>query len=151
MKPLSDQQLSEFKERGVVKVDFDLDSKLLETIVAKVEPLYHGESKDAAVRFQDAWKRVDEVRQLATHAGVTAALKQLFGRKALAFQTLNFPIGTAQSAHSDTLHFNCEPSGYMVGVWVALEKIDEESTKDKAPPPIGPLTDIDELPFEDQG
>lgn len=127
MKPLSDQQLLEFKERGVVKVDFDLDPQFLDTIVAKVEPLYQDGSKDAAVRVQDAWKRVDEVRQLAIHGRVKAALEQLFERKALPFQTLNFPIGTAQSAHSDTLHFNCEPSGYMVGVWVALENIEEEN------------------------
>jgi ectoine hydroxylase-related dioxygenase (phytanoyl-CoA dioxygenase family) len=73
---------------------------------------------------QDAWKTVDEVRQLAVLPVALAALEQLFGRAALPFQTLNFPIGTRQLTHSDTIHFNSIPKGFMAGVWVALEDID---------------------------
>ncbi|RZW14084.1 MAG: phytanoyl-CoA dioxygenase, partial [Desulfobulbaceae bacterium] len=30
-------------------------------------------------------------------------------------------------AHSDTIHFNSMPGGFMAGVWVALEDIDEDN------------------------
>ena len=78
-------------------------------------------------RVQDAWKTIDEVRQLATDKRIALALEQLIERKPLPFQTLNFPIGTRQSTHSDTVHFNSIPSGYMAGVWVALEDIDADN------------------------
>jgi ectoine hydroxylase-related dioxygenase (phytanoyl-CoA dioxygenase family) len=64
------------------------------------------------------------VREVAVSSAVLSALKQLFGREPLPFQTLNFPVGTRQRSHSDTIHFNSIPRGFMAGVWVALEDID---------------------------
>jgi ectoine hydroxylase-related dioxygenase (phytanoyl-CoA dioxygenase family) len=58
---------------------------------------------------------------------VLALLRDLYGREPLPFQTLNFRVGTEQAAHSDTLHFNSKPPGFMCGVWVALEDIDEDN------------------------
>lgn len=127
---LSPNQISSFHDRGVLKVDFSLDADLLDHIVEKVHPYYSQEyqrGEPVIDRVQDAWKLVDEVRRLAVHKSVRTALNQLLGRKALAFQTLNFPRATEQQPHSDVLHFNCEPSGNMVGVWVALEDIDEDN------------------------
>ena len=48
-------------------------------------------------------------------------------REPLPFQTLNFPVGTSQYPHSDSIHFHTIPAGFMVGVWVALENIDAEN------------------------
>jgi ectoine hydroxylase-related dioxygenase (phytanoyl-CoA dioxygenase family) len=58
---------------------------------------------------------------------VLKALEQLYYRKPLPFQTLNFPIGTEQKVHSDDIHFSCDPPTYMCGVWVALEDIDMQN------------------------
>ncbi len=127
---LSPEQISSFHDRGVLKVDFSLATDLLDNIVGKVHPYYSQEFRRGEFvidRVQDAWKLVDEVRQLAVHKSVTTALEQLLGRKPLAFQTLNFPRATEQQPHADVLHFNSEPGGYMVGVWVALEDIDEDN------------------------
>ena len=54
-------------------------------------------------------------------------LEELYGREPLPFQTLNFKLGTQQAAHSDALHFNSMPAGFMCGVWVALEDIDMDN------------------------
>lgn len=127
---LTEKQIRDFHERGYLIADPGLDGKLLDRIVSGVWPLYDPEfqrNPRFATRVQDAWKQVDEVRQLARHPAVLKALEQLFERRPLPFQTLSFPIGTAQLAHSDTIHFNCIPHGYMVGVWVALEDIDEDN------------------------
>jgi len=127
---LSSQQVEEFNERGILIVDFGFEAGLLDTIVEKVYPYYPEELREGRVpngRVQDAWRNVDEVRQLATHRDVLTALDQLFERTPLPFQTLNFPIGTGQKAHSDTIHFSTIPSGFMAGVWVALEDIDEDN------------------------
>jgi len=127
---LTQQQIDSFHERGFVVADFGLDTDMLDRIIERVRPLYgeqYQENPSLPARVQDAWKSVDEVRQLATNDAIATALSQLLGRKALPFQTLNFPVGTRQWAHSDTIHFNSLPAGYMVGVWVALEDIDADN------------------------
>jgi len=127
---LSEDQIDSFRERGMLRIDFNLDTNLLDTIVKKVAPHYdqeHLQKHAPGMRVQDAWKAVDEVRQLAVDYRILDALRQLIGRNPLPFQTLNFPIGTTQQAHSDTIHFNSIPKGYLAGVWVALEDIDEEN------------------------
>ncbi|MDD9959524.1 MAG: phytanoyl-CoA dioxygenase family protein [Gammaproteobacteria bacterium] len=127
---LSEYQIQSCIEEGLLQVDFGLNLDLLDSIVQKTMALYDRgllEEQVSGVRIQDGWKQVDEIRQLAMHRSILNALSQLFGRKAKPFQTLNFPIGTEQLPHSDTLHFNSIPGGFMAGVWVALEDIDEEN------------------------
>ncbi len=78
-------------------------------------------------RVQDAWKSSSHVLALATAPRVLAILRELYGRKPLPFQTLNFPVGTQQRAHSGAIHFDSIPGGLMCGVWTALEDIDREN------------------------
>jgi hypothetical protein len=78
-------------------------------------------------RVQDAWRVSDNVKAIARAPAVLELLGELFGRKPRPFQTLNFRIGTEQAPHSDTIHFNSKPAGFMCGVWVALEDIDSEN------------------------
>ncbi|MCB1669691.1 MAG: phytanoyl-CoA dioxygenase family protein [Gammaproteobacteria bacterium] len=127
---LSPEQEAEFHERGYLVVDFGFDPDLLEQVREKVNPLYPAEfhqDHTRGTRVQDAWLQVDEVRQMAVDSRVLEALQQLYGRRPLPFQTLNFPVGTSQLAHSDTIHFNSRPSGFMAGVWIALEDMDENN------------------------
>jgi len=56
-----------------------------------------------------------------------ALLTKLYGRRAFPFQTLNFPVGTQQSVHTDSVHFSSIPERFMCGVWVALEDIHQDS------------------------
>lgn len=127
---LTPEQVRHFHERGYVVADFGLDTALLDQIVSRVHPLYGEQyqlNPTLPARVQDAWKQVEEVRQLARNPRIAQALEELLGRKPLPFQTLNFPVGTRQWAHSDTIHFNSIPASYMVGVWVALEDIDDDN------------------------
>jgi len=78
-------------------------------------------------RIHDAWHLSANVKQIATSAKVLALLEGLYGRRPLPFQTLNFERGTEQAIHSDTIHFNSMPPGFMCGVWVALEDVDMEN------------------------
>ena len=79
------------------------------------------------LRLQDAWSTNDDVRAIALNAGVLEILSKLYGRRPIPFQTLNFPVGTQQHYHSDSVHFSSIPERYMCGVWVALEHIDEDN------------------------
>jgi hypothetical protein len=79
------------------------------------------------LRVQDAWSTVPEVKQLACNQKVLKLLSDLYGRRAFPFQTLNFPVGTQQHFHTDSVHFSSSPERFMVGVWVALEDIDADN------------------------
>ena len=124
------EQLEAFSDQGLLKIDFEFDSQLLDRVVADVRPHY-GSAYEAnplsTTRCQDGWKQVNAVRQLAVHKNVLIALRILMDREPLPFQTLNFPVGTSQRPHSDSIHFHTVPAGFMVGVWVALEDIDAEN------------------------
>jgi hypothetical protein len=74
-------------------------------------------------RIEGAWRTSDSVRRLAANAAVIDLLGRLYGRPAFPFQTLNFPVGTQQHAHTDSVHFSSMPERFMCGVWVALEDI----------------------------
>lgn len=75
------------------------------------------------LRVQDAWRFDENVKRLACNPKLISLLSKLYGRRAHAFQTLNFPIGTEQHFHTDSLHFSSNPERFMCGVWIALEDI----------------------------
>jgi hypothetical protein len=78
---------------------------------------------DGSGRVQDAWTHDAAVRAVAAHPAVIDVLRVLYGREPLPFQTLNFLNGTEQRTHSDVIHFSSMPSGFMCGVWMALEDV----------------------------
>ncbi|HSW20563.1 MAG TPA: phytanoyl-CoA dioxygenase family protein [Ramlibacter sp.] len=77
-----------------------------------------------AGRLQDAWRRIEAVRQVAVAPQVLKLLEFGYGRRPLPFQTLNFTVGTQQLTHSDTVHFDSFPKHFMCGVWIAYEDTD---------------------------
>jgi ectoine hydroxylase-related dioxygenase (phytanoyl-CoA dioxygenase family) len=76
---------------------------------------------------QDAWKFDSDVLAIAANAQILDLLGKLYGRPAFPFQTLNFPVGTQQDAHSDSVHFSSLPERFMCGVWLAMEDISPDA------------------------
>jgi hypothetical protein len=128
---VSPAQRERFERDGFLTLDsIDCPNSVLDGAVADLDGLYGGERrKEGGVyysghRIQDAWWISANVRDLALSPLVHALIRSLYGRTPLPFQALNFLRGTEQSVHSDTIHFNSMPAGFMCGVWVALEDID---------------------------
>jgi ectoine hydroxylase-related dioxygenase (phytanoyl-CoA dioxygenase family) len=113
--------------------DVGVPEEVLDGILAGLADKYSPETRIednvvyTATRVQDAWRISEQVRQVARSPKVLELLEDLYGRRPLPFQTLNFHVGTQQATHSDALHFNSMPGGYMCGVWVALEDIDMDN------------------------
>ena len=131
---LSAGRREQFERDGYFVIeDPDVLPDVIDDILADVDELYGGpHRKEEGVvyypnRVQDAWKIRDSVRTLATAPNVLALLAELYGRRPLPFQTLNFRRGTQQAPHSDALHFNTVPAGFMCGVWVAMEDMDMDN------------------------
>jgi phytanoyl-CoA dioxygenase PhyH len=79
------------------------------------------------MRVHDAWKFDPNAKAIAVNARVIELLSRIYGRRAWPFQTLNFPVGTEQHYHSDSVHFSSCPERFMCGVWVALEDVHEDA------------------------
>lgn len=130
---LTDEQRQYYECEGYIVLDTGIENAILDAVVADLRDKYTSETKDKdlayqdAGRIQDAWRINPNVKSLALNPRILGALEELYERKPLAFQTLNFPVGTEQAPHSDTIHFNSMPSGFMCGVWFALEDMDENN------------------------
>ncbi|WP_296721660.1 phytanoyl-CoA dioxygenase family protein [Erythrobacter sp.] len=126
----------ELHERGYAVFDFpdqDLVARI-ERIQASLGPRFGVDFADPASdktagdrRIQDAWEFDVDVRAIASNSGVLELLSKLYGRGAFPFQTLNFPVGTQQGAHTDIVHFSSQPEKFMCGVWLAMEDIVAEA------------------------
>lgn len=102
-----------------------IEETLIEEVREWVKSRFSQADMYATNRIQDAFKESTAVLNLATHPIVLSLLEDLYGRRPIPFQTLNFPCGTQQATHSDAFHFNCWPQRWMCGVWVALEDVNE--------------------------
>ena len=113
----------EFKPPASPQADAGSASERAAGALLAVRPFSY---RDAG-RIQDAWKASAAVKEIARAPAVLDLLREFYGREPLPFQTLNFRVGTQQAPHADAFHFNSDPPGFMCGVWVALEDIDEAS------------------------
>jgi hypothetical protein len=123
-------------EKGFAVFDFpdaDIDGRIAR-IQQRLGPRYGVDfsdpSSDKTVgdrRVQDAWQFDEDVLAIASNSEVLDLLSKFFGRPAFPFQTLNFPVGTQQEAHSDSVHFSSLPERFMCGVWLAMEDVGPEA------------------------
>ncbi|WP_374589708.1 phytanoyl-CoA dioxygenase family protein [Novosphingobium sp.] len=122
---------NDLREQGYAVFDFrdpDLEARM-ERIKANLGPRYEidfapeADKTQNLRRIQDAWEFDEDVRAIASNPHVLGLLGKLYGRSAFPFQTLNFPVGTQQDAHSDSVHFSSLPERFMCGVWLAMEDI----------------------------
>lgn len=119
-------------EQGWAVIDFpdpEFDA-VADRIRRSLEPRYDwtywrtkGWRDNDGLRIQDAHAFDPDVRRIAANAAILSLLSKLYGRPAWPFQTLNFPVGTQQHFHSDSVHFSSTPERFMCGVWVALEDV----------------------------
>lgn len=125
---ITQAEREQFERDGYLIVDPGVPLTVLDAITSDLEGRFDTTESGGVWRkvgrIADAWKFNSHVKAVATAARVMVILEDLYGRRPLPFQTLNFPVGTEQRVHSDAVHFNSEPAGYMCGVWVALEDID---------------------------
>lgn len=133
LSPSEKELLQHFAEYGYVIIDPKIENfnDLAARIQQELAPVYRDKNRpnwySNEGRLQDAWyfNECQGVRAIAAAPEVLRILRLLYQREPIPFQTLNFAVGTQQRTHSDTFHFHSLPAGFMCGVWVALEDIDE--------------------------
>ncbi|MCB0875005.1 MAG: phytanoyl-CoA dioxygenase family protein [Solirubrobacterales bacterium] len=76
-------------------------------------------------RYMNVHREAPTVEKLAKDPRAIELMELILGRGVGLFQTIYFKLGSQQEAHSDAFHMMTEPPGFLVGMWVALEDIDE--------------------------
>lgn len=78
-------------------------------------------------RIHGAHEKLQSARDIWLYPPVLAFLKKHFRDTPCACQTLTYVNGSEQGAHQDTIHLTPYPAGYMSGVWIALQDVQEGS------------------------
>lgn len=119
---------------GVIDFPDPAIDERIERIQRNLGPSYGIDFADPAAdktrgerRIQDAWQTDPDVHAIASNRAIVDLLSRLYGRRAFPFQTLNFPVGTQQAAHADSVHFSSLPERFMCGVWLAMEDVPTEA------------------------
>ena len=126
--PEQETLVRSYARNGYVVFDSGIPDAIIERAAEGMRKIPHTQlplSSDA--RLQDAWSLSPNIREIATAPSVIETLRLLYQRHPYPFQTLSFLCGSQQRTHSDTIHFGSIPSGFMAGVWIALEDIDESN------------------------
>lgn len=123
-------------EKGYAIIDFPDKNinDIADTVISDLYKHYDflnwkndGFIKNEGMRLADAHLLYESVKKIALNKNIIKLLTKIYGREAIPFQTLSFPVGTQQHFHTDEFHFSTSPPGFMCGVWVALEDIHKDS------------------------
>ena len=108
-----------------------LESSHVDAINADVDAVHaanrHLPLSELKKKFENVYVHSAAVRAALTLPAMLERLDRILGTRALPHQTLNLPVSSQQSAHSDQILMTTHPLGYTVAVWYALEDITPDS------------------------
>jgi ectoine hydroxylase-related dioxygenase (phytanoyl-CoA dioxygenase family) len=115
---------------GFAVLDYRIDANLVNAFRAEYEaaidngrlPYTRGTSE----RIRQAHE-LPHGRKIWLDPVILNFLREWFRDEPCACQTLLYINGSQQDAHQDTIHLTPYPSGYMCGVWIALQDVVPES------------------------
>ncbi len=84
-------------------------------------------ARHTSIRTVDDYFFLPAARKLLFHPTIQRQLTLLLGRQPLLTQSLNFVHGSQQHMHQDTAFVRMNSPMKLIGVWIALEDIQEDS------------------------
>jgi ectoine hydroxylase-related dioxygenase (phytanoyl-CoA dioxygenase family) len=96
------------------QISADLDSLLASGVL---------KTPSKGQRVEKLFEHSKATRDLWSHPEILKLLSAIYDDVALPCQTLNFTHGSQQDVHQDLVHLTPFPSGFMNGVWIALEDV----------------------------
>lgn len=124
----------QYHEKGYLVIDLGLTDEQINNTVADMyaaledqSTKYHADhfTYSDSRRIFEHWRKSKAIAELTVNPKVLETLEFLYDKEPFPFSTINFIKGSNQPLHSDVIHFHTVPALWMVGVWVALEDVDE--------------------------
>jgi phytanoyl-CoA hydroxylase len=123
------KQILDYDKNGYIVLSQYLSDKYVDEINAEVQYLL--DTKKVNFRYTNKIMFAIHQSPLLREVGNNSALKELLSclvkDNVKLFQSINFLMGSEQKTHSDSIHMTTFPLGGLLGVWIALEDIDEEN------------------------
>ncbi len=121
--------LQSFHENGYLVLPNYLSDKQVDAVNNGIQKLIDaGEVKFRhRNKIMFAFKKLPLIKEIGTNPDLLAILSELMEGNAELFQSINFITGSEQHTHSDSVHMTTFPLGGLLGVWIALEDIEEDN------------------------
>jgi ectoine hydroxylase-related dioxygenase (phytanoyl-CoA dioxygenase family) len=124
-----------YNKNGYIIIDVGLSDKEILAVNDDVNKILQSDKFEGQERYEytdhrrlfQLWKKSENIKKLTLNKNILDTLRLLYGREPFPFSTINFTNPTSQPLHSDSIHFNSYPKGWMVGVWVAFEDCDKNN------------------------
>ena len=123
------KEIQDLNKYGYTILNHKIDQNTISSVVSDLSSKYRYDSTNYNLnnRIENAFFQSDAVRRVACDKYILDFLENYFNESVFPFQTLNFERGSGQRLHSDFYHFASSEFSKMVGVWVALENISNDS------------------------
>lgn len=125
----SQLSLDAYPKQGYAVLEGFLKGHEVDSINAEVERLM--QAGKLRFRYRNKLTQLILKSRYVRKKGLQPELMELLGvmlrGEARLFHSINFITGSEQHTHSDSIHMTTFPHGGMLGVWFALEDIDEEN------------------------
>lgn len=118
-----------FDENGFLVLRNYLSPETADQINSEIDRLL----KDGIIKFRYAGKLMfvihhsEILKNIGNDKQLLEFLSVLLEGDAKLFQSINFINGSQQKTHSDSIHMTTYPLGGLLGVWIALEDVDESN------------------------
>lgn len=118
-----------YNDKGYMIVRNFISPETAENINIEIDKLMN----DGTLKFRYGGKLMfaihhsEMIRNIGSDKNLLEFLSVLLDGKAKLFQSINFINGSQQKTHSDSIHMTTFPLGGLLGVWIALEDIDENN------------------------
>lgn len=131
-KELSDESKEsalQYDDNGYMVIRDFLSHEKADQINDEIEKLV----KEGTLKFRYGGKLMfaihhsEIIKNIGNDKKLMDFLSVLLDGKAKLFQSINFINGSQQKTHSDSIHMTTYPLGGLLGVWIALEDVDENN------------------------
>lgn len=146
--PQSADELKRFREEGYLHVAGAIEPELIDRLLADYEEVWrsrppiraliegHGEVSLADAperstldhhhyRVMDLQDWSEAAREVMLHPAIVGRLAEFLGETPVGMQSLFFEYGSEQGIHQDFPYVQAAKLSHLVGVWVALESVDD--------------------------
>ena len=123
------ESIRKFDQEGYAVIKNYLDKDTVSAANAEIAELL----KSGKVKFRYKNKIMFAIHQsellykIAQDEKLLELLNSLVGDEMKLFQSINFIMGSEQKTHSDSIHMTTYPLGGLLGVWIALDDVDEDN------------------------
>ena len=119
----------EFDDKGFLVLRNFLTSETADQINNEIDKLIDS----GTIKFRYGGKLMfvihhsEIIKNIGNDRKLLEFLSVLINGQAKLFQSINFINGSQQKTHSDSIHMTTYPLGGLLGVWIALEDVDENN------------------------